>query len=276
MDVQKVCIVFVVVCVCVLPIFVNAESKIDWFKLTPELIDSDESDIALGLKFDFNPKMKALIENETLSLNYILKGEWASDEDVNTEPIEAKVDMSFDRLTFLTEGDMYYYGHFNAGYASDDRFKEQELAGGITLVASYEKSPTFKLDLLSHYSWVYSFESEHRDQLGGNDTDDFGRLELEALAVLRLRKLIDTSIVKNLKLSGNYRYFNQHSLDNEVDASGGDNFDYIKFDLAYEWWPSGVFGLVQEAFISYSYGHLPTQTEDQSVWTVGIVLYGSE
>jgi hypothetical protein len=61
-----------------------------------------------------------------------------------------------------------------------------------------------------------------------------------------------------------------------VDDADQDSFDYIKFDLAYEWWPNSVFGLIQEAFIAYSYGRLPTQTEDQSVWTVGIVLYGAE
>lgn len=276
MNIQKFCIVFVTFFVCVLTIFVNAESKIDWVKLTPELADSDESDIALGLKFDLNPKNKALIDNETLTLNYIIKGEWASEGDVNTEPIEAKVDISFDWMTFMPKGDIYYYGYFNAGYASDDRFKEQELAGGITLSASYETSFSFKFYLLGHYNLIYSFESEHRDQLGVSDADDFGRLELESLILLRLRKLINIPIVKNLKLSGNYRYFNQHSLDNEIIVSGEDNFDYIKLDLAYEWWSSGVFGLVQEAFISYSYGHLPTQTEDQAVWKMGFVLYGAE
>jgi hypothetical protein len=118
-------------------------------------------------------------------------------------------------------------------------------------------------------------ESDRREALGGDDTDNLGRLELEALAVMRLREVIKANFFRNLKVSGNYRYFNQHGLDAAVDAAGEDSFDYLKIDLAYEWWPS-LWGIAQEVFVSYAYGHLPTQVDDQSVWTVGIVLYGAE
>ncbi|MBU0993030.1 MAG: hypothetical protein KJ737_11100 [Proteobacteria bacterium] len=276
MTIKKAIISVSVFCICVFPVITRAESRLDWVKLTPEFADSDRSDMAFGLKFDFNPKQKMIYENNMFSIGYTLKGEWASEEDINTEPVSAKVDISFDRLTVMTEGNIYYYANFQSGYASDDRFHEQELDGGLTLAASYKPSTTFKLDVLSHYSWVCSFESEHRDHLGGNDNDYFDRLELEALAVFRLRKLLHASIIKNLKFSANYRYFYQNHQERAVEASGENDFDYIKIDMAYEWWPSGIWGLVQEAFVSYSHGHLPTQTEDQCVWQAGIVLYGAE
>lgn len=264
-----------VVCLYGILIFDVAESNVDWLRVAPEILDSNDTDAAVGVKFDFNANNQPLIQNDTLTLDYVLKGEWASEGDANTDPIEARVEMSFDRLTFYTEGDIYYFAQLNAGYASDDRLDEQEFAGGGTVAVSYEKSPTLKLNLLGHYSWVYSVESDRREQLGGDDTDNFGRLELEALAVLRLREFVRTSFFKNLKISCNYRYFNQHGLDDAVDAAGEDSFDYIKFDLAYEWWPS-LWGIIQEVFVSYAYGHLPTQVKDQSVWTVGVVIYGAE
>jgi hypothetical protein len=62
----------------------------------------------------------------------------------------------------------------------------------------------FKLDMLAHYSWVYSMESDRREALGGDDTDNFGRLELEALAVMRLREVIKANLFRNIKVSGNY------------------------------------------------------------------------
>ena len=264
-----------VVCLCGVLIFGVAQSDMDWLKVAPEILDSNDTDATVGVKFDLNANHQPLIQNDTLTLNYVLKGEWAAEVDVNTDPLEAKVQMSFDRLTFDTGGDIYYFAQLDAGYASDDRLDEQELAGGATVAVSYEKSPAFKLALLGHYSWVYSVESDRREQLGGDDTDYFGRLELEALAVLRLREYVRTSFFKNLKIAGNYRYFNQHGLDGAVDAAGEGSFDYIKIDLAYEWWPS-LWGIIQEAFVSYSYGHLPTQVEDESVWRVGIVLYGAK
>jgi len=263
--------------VCLSLIFISGVAGADmgWLKVSPEILDSDDTDVAAGVKFDFNADNRTLIQNETLTLDYVLKGEWASEGDANTDPIEAKVQMGFDRLTFYTEGDIYYFAQLNAGYATDDRLDEQEFAGGATAAVSYQKSPMFKLDVLGHYSWVYSVESDRREQLGGDDTDNFGRLELEALAVLRLRELVQAPFLRNLKISGNYRYFNQHGLDDAVDAAGEDSFDYIKIDLAYEWWPS-LWGIVQEVFVSCAYGHLPTQVDDQSVWTVGVVLYGAE
>jgi len=266
----------VVICLCLLPLGANAESGLDWIKLTPELLDSDEADFAVGLKFEFKANDNIIKSFEKGTLGYELKGEWASEEDANTDPIEAKVNLSFDCLSDLTEGDIYFLGLLEAGIIADDRFEEQELEGGLTMGVAYENSPTFKLYLLGHYDWVYSCESEQRDQLGGDDTDDFHRLELEALAVQRFVRLTDTPFIKNLKLSGNYRYFSQQGLDSAVDDAGQGSYDYIKVDLAYEWWPNGVFGLIQEAFVAYSYGHLPTQTEDQAVWTVGIVLYGAK
>ena len=266
----------VVICLCMLPLGANAESGLNWIKLTPELLDSDEADIAVGLKFEFKANDNVIKSFDKVTLGYELKGEWASEKDANTDPIDAGVNLSFDSLSDLTEGDIYFLGLLNAGFSADDRFEEQELHGGLTTGVAYENSPTFKLYLLGHYDWVYSYESEYRSQLGGDDTDDFLRLELEALAVLRFVRLTDTPFIKNLKLSGNYRYFNQQYLDSAVDDAGQDSFDYIKVDLAYEWWPNGVFGLIQEAFIAYSYGQLPTQTEDQAVWTAGIVLYGAK
>ena len=265
-----------VICLCLLPLGANAESGLNWIKLTPELLDSDEADIAVGLKFEVKANDNVIKSFDKVTLGYELKGEWASEKDANTDPIDAGVNLSFDSLSDLTEGDIYFLGLLNAGFSTDDRFEEQELHGGLTTGVAYENSPTFKLYLLGHYDWVYSYESEYRSQLGGDDTDDFLRLELEALAVLRFVRLTDTPFIKNLKLSGNYRYFNQQYLDSAVDDAGQDSFDYIKVDLAYEWWPNGVFGLIQEAFIAYSYGQLPTQTEDQAVWTVGIVLYGAK
>ncbi len=266
----------VVTCLSLFPLGAYAKSGLDWIKLTPELLDSDEADFAAGLKFEVKANGNEIYASDNMTLGYELKGEWASDEDINTDPMEAKVNLTFDRLSDLTEGDIYFLGLLNAGYSADDRFNEQELTGGLTLGTAYENSPTFKLYLLGHYDWVYSLESEQRERLNGDDTDDFHRFELEALGVLRFRKLTDTPVVRNLKLSGNYRYFSQIGLDRAVDDTGQGSFDYIKFDLAYEWWPSGVFGLVQEIFVAYSYGRLPTQTEDQSVWTVGVVLYGAE
>jgi hypothetical protein len=264
----------VVICLCFIPLGSIAEAELPRIKLAPELLDSDEADIAVGLRFEVKPKDTVYLFDK-LPLDYELKGEWASEEDTNTDPIEAKVNINFDSLSDLFLGDIYFLGMLDAGYTADDRFKEQELAGGLSLGAAYENSPTFKLYLWGRYDWVYSFESEQRDRLNGDDTDDFHRLEMETLAVLRFRRLIDTPFVKNLKLSGNYRYFSQKGLDRAVDDAGQGSFDYIKFDLAYEWWPNGVFGLIQEAFVAYSYGQLPTQTEDQAVWTVGIVLYGA-
>ena len=266
----------VVICLCLLPLGANAESGLDWIKLAPELLDSDEADFAGGLKFELKANDNMIKSFEKVSLGYELRGEWASEEDASTEPIEAKVNLTFDSLSDLSIGEVYFSGLLDAGFTTDDRLDEQELEGGLTLGASYMISPTFKLFLLGYYDWVYSYESEQRDQLGGDDTDDFHRLELEALAVQRFVRLTDTPFIKNLKLSGNYRYFSQQGLDRAVDDAGQGSFDYIKVDLAYEWWPNGVFGLIQEAFVAYSYGHLPTQTEDQAVWTVGIVLYGAK
>lgn len=263
--------------ICVSLVFASgvADAESDWLKVTPEILDTDDTDVAAGVKFDFNANNRTLIQNDTLTLDYVLKGEWASEGDANTDPIEAKIQMSFDRLTFYTEGDIYYFAQLNAGFATDDRLDEQEFAGGATAAVSYQNPPLFKLDLLGHYSWVFSVESDRRERLGGEDTDNFGRLELEALAAMRLREVVQAPFFRNLKVSGNYRYFNQHGLDDAVDASGEDSFDYIKIDLAYEWWPS-LWDIVQEVFVSYAYGHLPTQVDDQSVWTVGIVFYGAE
>jgi hypothetical protein len=276
MSLRQLCGIYAAVaCLCAIFISGVAEAGLDWLKVTPELLDSQETDVTAGLKFDFNADNRTLVRNDTLTLDYVLKGEWASEGDANTDPIEAKVQMSFDKLTFYTEGDIYYFAQLNAGYATDDRLDEQEFAGGATAAVSYQKSPMFKLDMLAHYSWVYSMESDRREALGGDDTDNFGRLELEALAVMRLREVIKANFFRNLKVSGNYRYFNQHGLDDAVDAAGEDSFDYIRIDLAYEWWPS-LWDIVQEVFVSYAYGHLPTQVDDQSVWTVGVVLYGAE
>lgn len=266
----------VVICLSLFPFGVNAESGLDWIKLSPEFLDSDEADIAAGLKFEVVANANEIKSFENVTLFYELKGEWASEEDANTDPIEAKVNLTFDSLTDLTEGDIYFLGLLDAGYTTDDRFKEQELESGLTLGAAYENSPTFKLYLLGHFDWVYSYNSEQRDLLNGDDTDAFRRLELEALTVLRFVRLSDTPFFRNLKLSGNYRYFSQQGLDSAVDDAGQDSFDYVKFDLAYEWWENNLFGLIQEVFVAYSYGRLPTQTEDQSVWTMGIVLYGAE
>ncbi len=265
----------VVICMGLLPLGAEA-AGMDWIKLTPELLDSSEDDFAVGLKFDVKANDNLIHSFEKMSLNYELKGEWASADDTNTDPIEAKVNLTFDSLSDLTEGDIYFMGLLDAGFLSDDRFEEQEFAGGLSLGVAYENSPTFKLYLLGHYDWVYSYESDQRDDLSGDDTDNFHRVEMETLAVLRLRRLTDAPFVKNLKLSGNYRYFRQIDLDNAVDDAGQGSFDYVKVDLAYEWWPSGIFGLVQEVFVAYSHGRLPTQTEDQSVWSVGIVLYGAK
>jgi hypothetical protein len=265
-----------VICWCLLAPGAKAESGLDWIKLTPELLDSDEADFAGGLKFEIKANDNRIKSFEKVTLGYELKGEWGSEEDANTEPIEAKVNLTFDSLSDLSIGEVYFSGLLVAGFTTDDRLDEQELEGGLTLGASYMISPTFKLFLLGHYDWVYSYESEQRDQLGGDDTDDFHRLEFEALSVFRFIRLTDTPVIKHLKLSANYRYFNQPGLDRVVDDAGQDSFDYIKFDLAYEWSKKKWFGLIQEAFVAYSNGRLPTQTEDQSVWTLGIVLYGAE
>ena len=268
--------IVVVICLFLLPLGANAESGLDSIKLAPELLDSDKADFAVGLKFEVKANDNIIKSYDKVTLGYELKGEWASEEDANTNPIEAKVNLNFDSLSDLTAGDIYLLGLLEAGFTADDRFEEQELQGGLAIGVAYENSPTFKLYLLGHYDWVYSYESEQRSQLGGDDTDDFHRLEFEALAVQRFARLTDTPFIKNLKLSGNYRYFSQQGLDSAVDNADQDSFDYFKVDLAYEWWPNGVFGLIQEAFVAYSYGHLPTQTEDQTVWTVGIVLYGAK
>jgi hypothetical protein len=265
-----------VICLNLFPAGVNAKSGLDWIKLSPEFLDSDEADVAAGLKFEVMANVNEIKAFEKMTLGYELKGEWASEEDANTDPIEAKVNLTFDSLFDLTEGDIYFLGLLDAGYTTDDRFQEQELASGLTLGAAYENSPTFKLYLLGHFDWVYSYKSEQRDLLNGDDTDDFLRLELEALTVLRFVRLADTPFIRNLKLSGNYRYFSQQGLDRAVDDAGRDSFDCIKFDLAYEWWEIKLFGLIQEVFVAYSYGRLPTQAENQSIWTVGIVLYGAE
>ncbi len=266
----------VAICLFLLPLSAKAESGLDWIKLTPELLDSSEADFAVGLNFEVKSNGNIIKSFEKMTLGYELKGEWGSEEDANTDPIEAKLNLSFDSLSDFTEGDIYFLGRLEAGFKTDDRFEEQELSGDLTVGIAYENSPSFKLYLLGHYDWVYSYKSEQREQFGGDDIDDYHRRELEVLAVQRFNRLADTPFIRNLKLSGNYRYFSQEGLDSAVENAGQDSFDYTKVDLAYEWWPNGVFGLIQEFFVAYSYGHLPTQTEDQAIWKVGVVLYGAK
>jgi hypothetical protein len=81
--------------VCLSLIFISGVAGADmgWLKVSPEILDSDDTDVAAGVKFDFNADNRTLIQNETLTLDYVLKGEWASEGDANTDPIEAKVQM---------------------------------------------------------------------------------------------------------------------------------------------------------------------------------------
>ena len=260
---------------CLLPGIANAESFLKRISLKPELMESDNADLAFGIQLDLNADSNPIIENDTVVIGYTLKGEWATESSANTDPLTAKLDLFFDWLKLLDKDEIYVHGQFSGGYQSDDRFEEQELAGGATLAVVPRLFRSFKLSLLSHYDWVYSFESKRRKELNGAANDDFGRLQLEALGVLRLRKLVRLPILKSLKLSGNYRYFSHHGLDDVVETLGENDFDYWSVDLAYEWWPNGVFGWVQELFVTYSEGHLPTEAEDQSVWKVGIVFYGA-
>lgn len=265
-----------VICSSFFSINADAVAVMDLINLTPELLDSDEGNISVGLKFEVTANGNKIHEFDSISLNYELKGEWASEDDTNTDPIEAKVNLAFDSLSDLTEGDIFFMGQLDAGFLADDRFEDLEFAGGLVLGVVYENSITFKLHLLGHYDWVYSYESDQRENLGGSDKDDFYRRELESLAVLRFRRLTSTPFINNLKLSGNYRHFCQTGMDTTMDEFDQDSFEYVKVDLAYEWWANRMFGLVQEVFVAYSYGRLPTQTEDQAVWTAGVVLYGSK
>ena len=269
--------------ICIVPLFIcslasltNAGSRLEWIKISPEIFHNDASDFDFGFTFNLNPNDIILMDNEYLKLHYILKGEWANDRETRTDPIEAKINLTYDKLLLFDDSDIYWFGQLGTGYISDDRFEEMEFNGGITLAFFYEKKRSIKLRLFSNYNLVYSFESKYRELLGKDDEDNFSRLDLESEIILRLGNYITAPILSSLKVSADYRYFFQYDLDNEMERAGEDQYDNIKLSLTHEWWKEKPFGVIQEVFISYSNGHLPTQTQDQALWSVGFVLYGAE
>lgn len=243
------------------------------------LTEDSLGEVTPGLEFHQSWKTaRAAYGNRlTAYLEEELKGTLALDPDLNREPLSASLSglISFDTRRLIDAADFgFLQTGLQAGYESDQRFENRNARAG--LFAGYvnnNKNLLWPLvpnaDL--HFDAVWNDRAEERAKRGVDDNDSYARWNVNlSWAWFPGTAFEHCATLQPLGLLFDYRYFQEENQETAWKDAHLDCYDYAAAMLSYH---TG-WKYAQYLFLKYADGHLPTETEDETTLSLGVVVYG--